>query len=213
MPPLTKQRIFRFALSAVLIGVAVAALVLPFGAVTGWAMQATSGSYADLPVALREPATAQTSYLYASDGKTLITSFFDQNRRDVPLDKMAPVMRQAIVAAEDTRFYEHNGVDVRGVLRALVANGTSGKVEQGASTLTMQYVRNVLKSDPNLTDAERQAATEESAGRKIREARYALTLEKSLSKQDILERYLNIAYFGSGSYGVYAASERYFSTT
>ena len=92
-------------------------------------------------------------------------------------------MQQAIVAAEDTRFYEHGGVDLRGVVRAFVANATSGGVEQGASTLTMQYVRNVLKSDPNLTEEQRAAATAETPGRKIQEMRYAIALEKKLSKR------------------------------
>src|SRR4029453_7899655 len=144
-------------------------------------------------------------------GKTLITTFYDQDRRDVGLSQVAQVMQQAIVSAEDSRFYQHNGVDIRGVLRAVVANFTSGQVEQGASTLTMQYVRNVLKNDPSLTDEERAAATAETPGRKIREARYALALEQKLSKQEILERYLNISYFGAGAYGISAASERYFS--
>ena len=122
----------------------------------------------------RTPPTAQRSYLYANDGKTLITTFYDENRRDVTLREIAPVMQQAIVAAEDSRFYQHGGVDLRGVLRALVANGTSGDVEQGASTLTMQYVRNVLKNDPGLhRGSERAAATEHTPARKIQEIRYA----------------------------------------
>ena len=81
-----------------------------------------SARYEDLPQELRTPPTAQRSYLYANDGRTLITSFYDENRTDVPLDEVAPVMRQAIVAAEDSRFYEHGGVDLRGVIRAFVAN-------------------------------------------------------------------------------------------
>ncbi|WP_254548999.1 transglycosylase domain-containing protein [Catellatospora tritici] len=208
--PLAK-RLTKIAVVAAVAGVVLVAAAAPAAALADWAIEKTAPSYESLPQVLREPTTAQASYLYANDGKTVITTFYDQNRRDVPLDQVAPAMRDAVVAAEDTRFYTHHGVDVRGVLRAVVANGTSGGVEQGASTLTMQYVRNVLKNDPALTPAEREAATEQSASRKIREARYALSLEQKLSKNEILERYLNIAYFGAGAYGVDAAAHTYFS--
>lgn len=197
-------------LIGVLAGAVVAAATLPGTALVGLALKAASGAYDDLPDDLRIPPTAQRSYLYASDGKTLITSFYEENRTDVPLADVAPVMRHAIVAAEDNRFYQHHGVDARGVLRAFVANQRGGGVEQGASTLTMQYVRNVLKSDPHLTPEQRAAATETSIGRKIQEMRYALALERGLSKDEILGRYLNIAYFGAGAYGIAAASQRYF---
>lgn len=195
----------------VLAGVALAGAVFPANAVLGLALKSVSDAFDDLPSDLKTPAPAQRSYLYANDGKTLITTFYDVNRADVALDEIAPVMRQAIVAAEDTRFYEHGGVDLRSVVRAFVANGRGGGVEQGASTLTMQYVRNVLKTDPDLTEEERAAATADTAGRKLQEMRYAVALERELSKEEILNRYLNIAYFGAGAYGIAAASERYFS--
>ncbi|MEV4630836.1 transglycosylase domain-containing protein [Micromonospora sp. NPDC049523] len=194
----------------VLAGAVLAASALPASALAGVVLKAASDSYEDLPTDLKVPATAQRSYLYANDGKTLLTTFYDENRVDVPITEIATSMQQAIVAAEDTRFYEHGGVDLRGVVRAFVANQNSGEVEQGASTLTMQYVRNVLKSDPNLTAEQRAAATAETKGRKIQEMRYAVALEKKISKQEILDRYLNIAYFGAGAYGIAAASQRYF---
>ncbi len=200
----------RLALVGVLAGALVGIVVLPAGTVLGLAAQRGAIAYADLPSNLQTSTLPQTSRLYASDGKTLITTFADENRTTVTLDQVAPVMRQAIVAAEDTRFYEHNGVDFKGLARALVANGGSGEVQQGASTLTMQYVRNVLKTDPSLTPEQRADATDETAGRKIQEIRYAVALEKQLTKDQILERYLNIAYFGAGAYGVEAASETYF---
>ncbi|NUT38157.1 MAG: penicillin-binding protein [Hamadaea sp.] len=205
------KKLLRAAIVAVLAGVVVAGAALPASALASWAVSHAGVAWDDLPEALKNPARLESSYLYASDGKTLLTTFYDQNRRDVALDEVAPVMRQAVVAAEDTRFYEHGGVDLKGILRAAVANGASGGVEQGASTLTMQYVRNVLKNDPSLTEEERQAATVVSAPRKITEMRYAITLEQRLSKDEILERYLNIAYFGHGAYGVYAAAHTYFS--
>ncbi|MFK3982334.1 transglycosylase domain-containing protein [Micromonospora sp. NPDC050397] len=203
-------KVGRLLLYGVLAGAVLAASALPAGALAGVVFKAASGAYEDLPADLRVPATAQRSYLYANDGKTLLTTFYDENRVDVPITEIATSMQQAIVAAEDTRFYEHGGVDLRGVVRAFVANSKNGGVEQGASTLTMQYVRNVLKSDPNLTPEQRAAATAETKGRKIQEMRYAVALEKKLSKQEILDRYLNIAYFGAGAYGIAAASQRYF---
>ncbi|MEU2702336.1 MULTISPECIES: transglycosylase domain-containing protein [Micromonospora] len=204
------SRLFTVLLAGLLAGLVLALAALPGGLLGGFAARAALGAYADLPDALRTPVQPQRSYLYANDGTTLITTFYDVNRTDVSLDEIAPVMRQAIIAAEDRRFYSHGGADLRGIARALVANVKGGGTEQGGSTLTMQYVRNVLKTDPNRTPEERQAATEQTVGRKLQEIRYANALEQSLSKDEILNRYLNIAYFGSGAYGVAAASQRYF---
>jgi membrane peptidoglycan carboxypeptidase len=205
------SRLARLLLLSVTAGMVLALSALPTAALASWAVEHSGVGFDNLPEVLKKPTIPQASYLYASDGETLITTFYDENRRDVRLDEVAPVMREAVVAAEDARFYRHNGVDIQGILRAAVANGSSGETRQGASTLTMQYVRNVLKSDPTRTEEERAAATATTPSRKILEARYAITLEQSLSKDEILERYLNIAYFGSGAYGVYAASHIYFS--
>jgi membrane peptidoglycan carboxypeptidase len=195
---------------AVMSGLIVAAAAFPVVAIVGLATKAGTEAYLSLPANLVTPPSAQTTYVYANDGKTLITSFYDENRRDVPLDQVAPIMQQAIVAAEDVRFFQHGGVDLKAVLRAVVSDYQSGGAEQGASTLTMQYVRNVLKSDPNLSPQQRIDATADTPLRKLKEARYASALEQQLSKQEILKRYLNIAYFGDGAYGIYAASQTYF---
>src|SRR2546430_16895766 len=118
-------------------------------------------------------------------------------------------MQQAMVAAEDTRFYEHHGVDAKGVAWAFVANQSSGETAQGGSTLTLQYVRLAIEysaaAPQGVVDA-----TANTPGRKIREMRYALALEKQLTKQQILERYLNLAPFGGGAFGIYAASQGFF---
>ncbi|MER7460905.1 transglycosylase domain-containing protein [Micromonospora sp. NPDC126480] len=204
------DKIMTVLLAGVLAGLVLAAAALPAALVFGVGFSALAAPYSELPNTLRTPPTAQRSNLYASDGTTLITSFYQEDRVDVPLHEVAPVMRQAIIAAEDARFHEHSGVDLRGVIRALTANSSGGS-RQGASTLTMQYVRNVLSSDPRLTERQRRAATEISATRKVQEMRYALALERELGKDEILTRYLNIAYFGAGAYGVAAASKRYFS--
>ncbi|TDC31793.1 transglycosylase domain-containing protein [Micromonospora sp. KC213] len=206
------SRLLTVLLAGVLAGLALAVAALPGNLLAGYAAKAALGAYRDLPAALATPTTAQRSYVYANDGRTLLTTFYDVNRTDVPLAEITPAMRQAIVAAEDRRFYSHGGADLRGIVRALVANVTGGDT-QGGSTLTMQYVRNVLKSDPHRSAQEQQAATEQTVGRKLQEIRYATALEHKLSKDEILNRYLNIAYFGSGAYGIAAASQRYFGKT
>ncbi|MEU6076151.1 transglycosylase domain-containing protein [Micromonospora sp. NPDC047074] len=205
------DKLFTVLLAGALAGLALAVAALPAALVFGIGFSALAAPYSELPNSLRTPPTAQRSNLYASDGTTLITSFYQEDRVDVPLAEVAPVMRQAIIAAEDVRFHEHSGVDMRGAVRAFTVNQGSGETRQGASTLTMQYVRNVLSNDPRLSERQRAAATELTTARKIQEMRYALALERELSKDEILARYLNIAYFGAGAYGVAAASRRYFS--
>ncbi|MBQ1071750.1 penicillin-binding protein [Micromonospora sp. C31] len=205
------EKVFTVLIAGVLAGLVLAVAALPAALVFGIGFSAIAGPYSELPNTLRTPPTAQRSNLYANDGTTLITSFYQEDRVDVPLTEVAPVMRQAIIAAEDTRFHEHSGVDLRGVARAFAVNQRDGTTRQGASTLTMQYVRNVLSSDPRLSERQRAAASELTTARKIQEMRYALALERELTKDEILTRYLNIAYFGAGAYGVAAASRRYFS--
>jgi membrane peptidoglycan carboxypeptidase len=126
----------------------------------------------------------------------------------VPLKDMSPYMREAIVAAEDREFYHHNGVDLKGVARAFVNNNNGGS-KQGASTITMQYVRMSLAYSAT-NPREVVDATKDTPKRKITEMKYALQVEKELSKDQILERYLNIAPFGNQAYGVFAASQVYF---
>jgi len=191
-------------------GVAVAALLYPVVAAGGLGVKAGAEALEELPTELRIVPSAETSYVYAADGKTLITMFYEEHRRYTPITQISPHLRRAILAAEDARFYDHDGVDFKGVARAFVANQRAGDVAQGASTLTMQYVRMALR-DGARTPAEALAATEQTSGRKLREIRLALELEKRLSKEQILERYLNTAYFGHRAYGVFAAAEVFFS--
>jgi membrane peptidoglycan carboxypeptidase len=134
--------------------------------VGGLGLKAGADFYDSLPAELKSLPPAQTSYVYASDGKTLLTIFYEEYRRYMPLTRIAPSVQQAIVASEDARFYEHRGVDVKGVLRAFVANQQSGEVAQGASTLTMQYVRNVQR-DSARTPQEVTEATEQTSLRKL----------------------------------------------
>jgi membrane peptidoglycan carboxypeptidase len=137
--------------------------------------------------------------------------FYEQNRVYVPLGRIAPTLRQAVIAIEDARFFEHGGVDLRGTLRAVVTNARAGDIEQGGSSLTQQYVKNVLIEAAGEDRGAVEAARAQNVSRKIQELRYAIALEEKLSKQQILERYLNISYFGGSAYGAEAAARRYFS--
>ncbi len=196
--------------AGIIVGVVIAALLLPLAAVAGLGIKSGTGKFENRSEELRNVVPAQTSYVYANDGKTLLTMFYEEHRRYTRLDDMSPHLQQAIVAAEDTRFFQHHGVDAKGIARAFVANSQSGGVSQGASTLTMQYVRMALR-DSAKTPLEAQQATEQTTARKVREMQTALDLEKVMSKPEILEKYLNAAYFGHRAYGVYAAAEIFFS--
>lgn len=202
-------RVLLFVLVSVVSGVLVAGLALPFVGSVGLVARTASDSYQDIPDVLQPPALPQQSLLLASDGSRLAT-FYTQNRIVVGIDKISPLLQQAVVAVEDSRFYAHQGVDLRGTLRALVANRESGEISQGGSTLTMQYVKNVLLYSAT-TDEARKEATQETVSRKLREWRLATGLEKRWTKQQILQGYLNISYFGAGTYGAEAAARRYFS--
>ncbi|MCY1144711.1 transglycosylase domain-containing protein [Actinoplanes sp. Pm04-4] len=191
-------------------GLVIAGLAYPLAAVAGLGVKAGTEALQAMPEELIEVPSAQTTYVYANDGKTLLTMFYEEHRRPIKIKDMSPYVTQAIVASEDTRFYEHNGVDAKGVARAFVANQQAGGVSQGASTLTMQYVRMALR-DSAQTPKEALEATEQTTQRKLREMRLAIELEKRLSKQEILERYLNAAYYGHRAYGIYAAAQVFFS--
>lgn len=192
----------------VLAGVLAAAAAFPLVGLGGLVAENSVNSFESLPTELTKPTLPQTTYVYASDGETLITSFYEENRREVTLDEVSPVMIDALLAAEDSKFYEHNGVDWAGIIRAAVAN--QGGDSQGASTLTMQFVRNTLIYSASTID-EVIAASEDTYDRKLREARYAMGIEETMSKEEILEGYLNVIYLGNQAYGVHAGSYTYFN--
>lgn len=194
-----------------LMGVVTAGMLVPVAGPTALAAKSVPSVFNELPGDLQTVAPAEESQLLDSSGG-VIAHFYDKQRIVVPSTNIADVMKKAIVAIEDKRFYEHNGVDATGIARALVTNlGESGR--QGASTITQQYVRNSLAERGYLEgDADQvSAATEQTTERKLREIKYALALEKTQSKEEILTGYLNIAPFGPITYGVEAASQRYFS--
>ena len=198
----------RVAAVGVVGGAIMAAMAVPVVAGFGKASEVAAEQIGALPAELATPPLPNRTYMLDADGNRIAT-LFDENRIEVPLDQISENMQRAIVAVEDERFYEHKGVDVQGLIRAQLENTASGSIRQGASTLTMQYVKNVLVTAAADED-QVEAAVEQTTARKLQEIRYAVQLERELTKDEILNRYLNIAYFGSGAYGVEAASRRYF---
>src|SRR3954453_21092925 len=152
----------------------------------------------DLAKTFRE---AKNSTITDVRGRPLGILTSDQNRVIVPLNQIALVMQNAVIAIEDKRFYTNEGVDVRGIGRAFVADLVSGKPVQGASTITQQFVKNRL-----------QAQDKRTVFQKLREAALAYHLSHRWSKQKILREYLNSIYFGNGAYGIESAAETYFGT-
>ena len=204
----TARDLGTLALVGVLAGVILAAAAFPLVAASGLAAKASAESFDRLPAEFTVTQAPQATQVYAADGRTLLATFFDENRRDVKLADVAPAMAQALVAAEDQNFYHHNGVDVGGLVRAVVVNKTTGS-QQGGSTLTMQLTR--MLATYSATDPQAVIdATEKTPGRKIKESKVAIALDRKLGKDGVLERYLNLAPFGRGTYGVYAAARFYF---
>ena len=189
-------------------GVLAAVSVLPAVGGIGLATRSGVETFQNLPADLTEVPLPQQNTILDKNGEQ-IAVLYAQNRIEVPLEQIAPIMQQAIVAIEDQRFLQHAGIDIQGTLRASISTGTGSQI-QGGSTITQQYVKQILLTAAT-TPEQQKAATEVSISRKIREARYAVALENKLSKKEILEGYLNIAYFGAGSYGVEIASRRYYS--
>ncbi len=203
-----------FVLVSVVCGLLVTAAALPLVGGAAWGAKEARQGMASLPLEFDAPAQSQRTRVLDADGKVL-AYFYDQNRAYVSLDHIAPVMRTALISIEDHRFYEHGPLDAQGTLRAFVSNLFAGGVTQGGSTLTQQYVKQVQVNAAALKGDESgvEAATDSSYQRKLRELRYAVSVEDTMSKDQILERYLNIAYFGGGAYGIEAASEHYFGTS
>jgi penicillin-binding protein 1A len=161
---------------------------------------AAAGSACDLaPIELRaQRPLPLRSTIHASDG-TLLARLYKQNRVLAPIEAIPDSLVDAVLAAEDARFFSHPGYDLRAIARAAVVNAREGEVVQGGSTITQQYVKNVYFRNPPRT-----------LERKARELRLAVELERLYTKKEILERYLNTVYFGNGAYGVKAAAQSFF---
>jgi penicillin-binding protein 1A len=147
---------------------------------------------------LEEYKAAQNSKVFAADGTLLCELHGDQNREIIALEDMPDHLKQAVICIEDDEFYEHRGINWKGVTRALWANVVKGSVVQGGSTITQQYIKNAY------------VGTERTLWRKIQEAYLAYELEQKYSKNKILELYLNDVYFGQSCYGIFTAARKYF---
>jgi len=195
-----------------LAGVIVAGVSYPLAAGAGLAANRASDSLSGVSAELIAGTLPQTTTVTDSRG-TPIAHLFAQDRELVTADQVAPAMIAALIAVEDRRFFDHGGVDWPGTLRAVLANTAAGDIEQGASTLTQQYVKNYTLYVLAGTEAERLEAVEQTPARKLREAQIAMQLERQLSKNEILTRYLNTVFWGNGAYGIAAAARTYFGTT
>ncbi|MCZ2859051.1 transglycosylase domain-containing protein [Blastococcus sp. VKM Ac-2987] len=194
--------------AVLLAGVLLAGLLMPWIGGPALAARQSTGLLGDPPEEFSVEVPARNSVMLAADGE-VITSFYRENRAPVATEEIAEVMRQALIAIEDARFYDHGGLDVQGTVRALVTNIAAGEVEEGGSTLTQQLVKQTLLQAAG-TPEERDAAIEKTFGRKLREARLALAMENAYSKDELLTRYLNIVYFGRNAYGVQPAAQAFF---
>ncbi len=205
-----------------LAGVMVTAMISPALAVTSVGVNSSVGVFDALPEFIELGEQAQKNTLWATkssdpaDGYVAFAEVYWQDREEVRLQDMSPYLLGAAVAGEDRRFYEHTGVDINSVLRAALGNTVSGDIQSGASTLSMQLVKNtyIQRSQYLPTEEDRQAAyataIESSFDRKLSEMKLAIGLEKRYSKDEILEAYLNITGFGGNTYGVQAAAQKYF---
>ncbi|SDP76215.1 Membrane carboxypeptidase (penicillin-binding protein) [Arthrobacter sp. ok909] len=209
----TLGKILLFLGVSAICGVLVAGLLVPAAAVSGSAASGSIQFFDTLPAELKVDPPSQATTVLAADG-SVIANLYTENRTRVSLDQMSPNIKNAIVAIEDNRFYEHGGVDTTGILRALVSTARGQK--QGASTITQQYVNNVINSS---LEAEGKGdevllnGVNKGVGDKLREMKLAIALEKKFTKDQILEGYLNIVFFNRDAYGIEAASRFFFSTT
>ncbi|MFD4972986.1 transglycosylase domain-containing protein [Streptomyces sp. NPDC058424] len=204
------QQAAKFLGVSVLAGAVMAGIALPAAGALGLAAKGSATGFDDIPANLKRPPLSQRTTILDSQGNQ-IAQVYSRDRTVVELKDISPYIQKAIVAIEDSRFYEHGAIDLKGVLRALNKNAQSGGVSQGASTLTQQYVKNVFVEEAGDDPTKVAEATQQTIGRKVKELKFAIQLEQDLGKKKILANYLNITYFGQQAYGIEAASQRYFS--
>lgn len=193
-----------------LMGLLMAGLAIPAIGAGGSATKSGVKAFNDLPSEFSVSPLAQQSKILDANNK-LIANPYDENRIIVPLKAISPWMQKAQIAIEDSRFYEHGGLDVRGFTRAMVANLQKDDI-QGASTLTQQYVKITLQENALRRDDKdgAEAAVAQTYTRKLQELKYALDVERNYTKDQILTGYLNLVYYGDLAYGVEAAAQNYF---
>lgn len=200
----------------------ITAAVTPGLAAAGVAASSTISMFENLPSYLEIGELSEKSNIYATNSEgdqILLASFYDQNRVEVGWDQVSQFVKDAAIAGEDPRFYDHNGIDLQGTIRA-AATTASGRETQGGSSIAQQYVKNVrvqecerLAADQEERDGCYDAVTETTIDRKLKEMRLAIGVEKRYTKSEILLGYLNIAGFGGTVYGIEAAASYYYNTT
>jgi membrane peptidoglycan carboxypeptidase len=178
------------AFSAVSFGV----LAASFGLVVSAGQRVIAGETRSLTI----PAQPERTTIYAADGSVLATVYREFDRQVVPLKRIRPITRKAVLAVEDARFYQHGPIDLRAIARAALANLSSGSVVQGGSTITQQLVKNTITGNAD------------TLSRKVHEALDAMRVESTYSKDQILHMYLSQIYLGNSAYGIEAGSEYYF---
>jgi len=193
---LTLRRLLRFGVIVVVAGVLAAGSAVAIAPQMRDAVGANRSVAEDIDLAALDDFAVRSEIIDAS-GKVFTTLHAEQNRQPVSLDQVPQPVIDAILAVEDADFYDHGGVNARAIVRALTQNVESGQIEQGGSTITQQLVKNALLTSNRDID------------RKSREVALAIRLEQQLTKDQILEKYLNTVYFGAGAYGVQAAAETY----
>jgi len=199
----TVGRVHRAGLVVLIVGICaalIAVLTIPAAALIGKLTRGVAAKLDGGPRGLEGVSfkIAQRSVVFAAGGEVIATLAGEENRTYVPLDRVPEIAQRAVLAIEDAHFYEHHGVSMTGLFRAVFANVEAGGVRQGGSTITQQLVKNII------------VGNQRSIDRKIREAQYAVALEKEKTKREILELYLNETYFGAGVYGIGTAAEYYF---
>ncbi|WP_344923387.1 biosynthetic peptidoglycan transglycosylase, partial [Streptosporangium oxazolinicum] len=201
-------KIVRLVAASAAVGALMAGIALPAVGGAGLGIMSATSELNLKPEDLTEPPPAEVSIVQDARGNE-IARFYEEYRTVVTLDQVAEVMKTAIISIEDYRFYQHGAIDLEGTIRAFAKNLHAGGVSQGGSSITQQYVKQVLLNSA-VTDEEKDKALEASYARKLNELRHAMAVEEKYSKDEILEKYLNIAYFGASAYGVEAAATRFF---
>ncbi|MEV0354042.1 transglycosylase domain-containing protein [Nonomuraea sp. NPDC050680] len=202
------RSIARLAGAGAAAGVLVAAIALPAVGGAGALFKTASAELNLKATDLREEPPAEMTAILDAKGNQ-IAQFYEQYRKVIPLADMGDLMKKSIISIEDYRFYEHGPIDIEGTVRALAKNLGTGRVAQGGSSITQQYVKQVLLNNAT-TEEDKNKALEATYARKLNELRYAMAVEEKYTKDQILEKYLNIAYFGASAYGVEAAALRFF---
>jgi membrane peptidoglycan carboxypeptidase len=219
--------IAQLAVCVFLAGLLLAGLLFPYVGGAGLVSNRAADTVDNISSELLQGQVPEITTVTDSVGAP-IAYLYDQRRVQVPFDQISPDMVRSIISIEDKRFMDHDGVDYQGTLRAFLKNSSAGEVQQGASTLDQQYIKNYQLLVLARTDADRRAAIETTPARKLREVRMALTLERTLTerakqeqgvddqrakqiaKEQILARYLNLVPFGNGAYGIEVAAQTYF---